>query len=262
MSNLLSRLPGERISDELDKGLGSSSRIRFLELLYDLGLLRTILPEIDALRRVPQDPAHHPEGDVYMHTLLTVESLDELAETDLVWAALLHDSGKAVTTESVDSKIRSPGHAEAGAQIALEIGRRLAWSSARRDRVVWLVRNHMRLLDSMKMRPGTLRGILAHRWGGDLAELFRASRAASGREDTSPEVAFCLSKVAEYASDGMDELPVCGGDLLDMGVPEGPGVGELLDLIREAWLEGSAPRDRKGLLLYAKELYRSWKGSD
>ena len=261
MAGMLESLPGERICDEMDKGLSCPGRARFVELLIGLGQAGVVLPELAGLRGVRQDPVYHPEGDALRHSILTLDSLDADAELDLVWAAMLHDTGKAETTfRDETGRMRSHGHAEAGSRIVAEIASRLRWSSSRRAHVHWLVANHMRLLDCMKMRPYRLRRLLTHRWGRDLVALLRAERESSGRADTSPEVAFCEARLSEYAIDGIDELPVSGRDLLEMGIPEGPVIGAILERLRMAVAEGETAGDREGLLELARSLRDRMEG--
>lgn len=131
----LSELSGERVFDEFRKMLLKGSQPSLgLALLERTGLLR-FYPELDALVGVPQDPAWHPEGDVWVHTLMVVdeaanlrlsEQADEpgegvppsreIYEEDLalMFGALCHDLGKPHTTVFERGHIRSPGHDVAG----------------------------------------------------------------------------------------------------------------------------------------------------
>ncbi len=105
--------------------------------------LRRILPEVYRLEGVPQPPRYHPEGDVFAHTLLAVRHLPQNAERRLAWAALLHDVGKALTTQVIRGRIRAFGHDRAGAELAAEILARLDMPAEVAEEVVWLVRHHM-----------------------------------------------------------------------------------------------------------------------
>ena len=105
--------------------------------------LRDLLPEIYRLEGVPQPPDHHPEGDVLAHTLLAVRHLPPGVDRRLAWAALLHDVGKAATTQEVAGRIRAFGHDREGAQTADEVLRRLGMGEEERQDVIWLIRHHM-----------------------------------------------------------------------------------------------------------------------
>ena len=105
--------------------------------------LRQVLPEVYRLQGVPQPPDHHPEGDVLTHTLLAVGALPAHADRRLALASLLHDVGKAETTQEIQGRIRAFGHDRAGADIAQRVLLRLAVPREEREDVVWLIRNHM-----------------------------------------------------------------------------------------------------------------------
>jgi poly(A) polymerase len=70
---------------------------RAFELLDEAGLLREVLPEIVTMHGVQQPPQFHPEGDVWVHTMMLLEQLLAGCAPTLAWAALLHDVGKPAT---------------------------------------------------------------------------------------------------------------------------------------------------------------------
>src|ERR1022692_5345746 len=84
----------ERVREELTKMLTEGQARRAFELLDTTGLLRQVLPEIAAMKGVEQSPEYHPEGDVFVHTLLLLEKLPSGCSKTLAWGALLHDVGK------------------------------------------------------------------------------------------------------------------------------------------------------------------------
>lgn len=103
--------------------------------------LKVLLPEVAALRGLPQRPDFHAEGDVLTHTKLALEALPPAAEARVVWAVLLHDVGKVATTRLDTGVWRSPGHAEAGALLVPAILGRFGREDLAED-VAWLVRHH------------------------------------------------------------------------------------------------------------------------
>ena len=119
----------ERVRDEIVKILTEGPARRGFELLDEAGLLREVLPEIKALQGVQQPPEFHPEGDVWVHTLMMLEGLREPTPT-LALGVLLHDVGKPPTF-TVRERIRFDNHVEVGAQMADEICQRLAPLHAR-----------------------------------------------------------------------------------------------------------------------------------
>lgn len=107
----------------------------------ETGALATFLPEVWALRGVPQPPEFHPEGDAFEHTMLAVAAVGDDEDARVFWSVLLHDIGKLETTVHADGRWRSPGHAAAGAGMVPGIMRRLGHGASAAD-VAWLVKHH------------------------------------------------------------------------------------------------------------------------
>ena len=137
----------ERVRDELTKMLTEGHARRAFELLDQTGLLKQVLPEIDRMHGVEQPPQYHPEGDVWIHTLLLLERLPPRCSRTLAWGALLHDVGKPPTFRVAPDRIRFDGHVEVGVRMAEEICQRLHFSNEDTEQIVSLVANHMRFAD-------------------------------------------------------------------------------------------------------------------
>src|SRR5207245_1512278 len=143
----------ERVRDELIRILTEGGARRGFEALDDLRLLPEILPEVSAMHGVEQPPEFHPEGDVWIHTLLMLEGLRRPTPT-LALGVLLHDVGKPPTF-SVRERIRFDNHVEVGASMAEYICSRLRIPSRETERVAELVRHHLRFKDFPEMRRST-----------------------------------------------------------------------------------------------------------
>ncbi len=115
------------------------------------GTFVTRLPEVIALRGVPQPPEYHGEGDAYVHTLLAIREVDDSADPRVFWGVLLHDIGKAAVTEFFKDRWRSFGHEQAGAEMVPQVMARLGFPELAAD-VTWLVRHHDFIL-SWEIRP-------------------------------------------------------------------------------------------------------------
>lgn len=100
-----------------------------------------LLPEVAALRGVPQPEEYHPEGDAFTHTLLALAAVDDDADPRVFWAVLLHDIGKAVTTAFIKGRWRAFGHAATGAAMVPAVMSRIGYPGWGAD-VGWLVRQH------------------------------------------------------------------------------------------------------------------------
>ena len=101
-----------------------------------------LLPEVAALRGVPQPEKYHAEGDAFIHTMLALESVDDDADPRVFWGVLLHDIGKATTTVFIEGRWRAHGHAEVGAENVPAIMARIGYPELAED-VAWLVRHHL-----------------------------------------------------------------------------------------------------------------------
>src|SRR5215831_8400735 len=150
----------ERVRDELTKMLTEGHARRAFELLDQLGLLAEVLPEITHMRGVEQPPQFHPEGDVFVHTMMVLEQLPVGCSLTLAWGALLHDVGKPPTFRVAPDRIRFDGHVEVGVKMAEEICHRLRFSNDDTEQILALVQNHMRFADVTRMRESTLKKFL------------------------------------------------------------------------------------------------------
>jgi len=144
----LSELSVERILTELDKILlkAPAPSIAFA-FLRKTTLLR-FFPEIEAMIDVPQDPEWHPEGDVFVHTMMVIDEAARLRRGDdddraLMYGALCHDLGKPSTTEEVDGRIRSYEHDSKGVVVTEAFLGRLKAPVSLIARVGILVRHHL-----------------------------------------------------------------------------------------------------------------------
>ena len=226
----------ERTRDEILKILTEGSPRRGFELLDDSELLAEVLPEIKALQGVEQPPQFHPEGDVWVHTLMMLDGLNAPSET-LALGVLLHDIGKPPTF-SVRDRIRFDGHPEVGAKMTGEICGRLRLSSRQTERVVELVRHHLRFKDFPKMRRSTQLRFLRMDGFDEHLELHRLDCLSSHRDLTNYEMARRM----------MEEIPaeeihpaamINGHDLIAAGYEPGPRFKEILRAIEDAQLDGS-----------------------
>ena len=227
----------ERVREELTKMLTEGRARRAFELLDTTGLLPEVLPEIAAMKGVEQPPEYHPEGDVFVHTLLLLEKLPPGVSKTLAWGALLHDVGKPPTFRIAPDRIRFDGHVEVGVKMAAEICRRLRFSNHETDQILALVDNHMRFADVQRMNQSTLKKFLRLPGFDEHLELHRID---------------CLSShgqlnAYEYAQEQLRSLPpeairptplITGRDLIEAGYEPGPRFREVLTAVEDAQLEG------------------------
>jgi len=244
----ISQVSCERIRDELTRMLTEGRARRAFELLDQTRLLREILPEVSLMHGVEQPPEYHPEGDVWVHTLLLLEKLPEGVSPTLAWGALLHDVGKPATFERAPDRIRFNGHVEVGVRIAENICRRLRFSSEDTAQIVALVENHMRFGDVMRMKESTLKRFFRLPRFPEHLELHRIDCLSSHRD---------LS-LYDYAKERYETVPeeevrpkllVTGEDLIAAGYRPGPRFKEILAAAEDAQLEGHISTTDEGLAL-------------
>jgi poly(A) polymerase len=227
----------ERIGSEIVKILTEGGARRGFELLGETGLLDHVLPEIAVLRGVVQSPEHHPEGDVFVHTLLLLAGLGAGATETLALGALLHDVAKPRCAAERDGRITFYGHCEQGAAMALEICHRLRRSREVTERVAYLVKNHLRLVQAPAMRLSTLKRMLREDGFPELLALARLDALASN--GNLAYVEFCERKREEIGSEAIAPAPLLRGrDLIAMGYAPGKRFAQILEAVESAQLEG------------------------
>ncbi len=227
----------ERVRDELTRMLTEGHGRRAFLLLDESGLLRHILPEISAMHGVEQPPEFHPEGDVFVHTLLLLDHLPSPCPMTLAWGALLHDVGKPATFRVAPDRIRFDNHVEVGVKIAEGICERLRFSNDETAQILALVENHMRFGHVSRMKESTLKRFMRLPAFDEHMALHRADSLASHRHLSTYE--FLQQKRAETPPDKMRPAPlVTGDDLIATGHTPGPKFREILNAVEDAQLEG------------------------
>jgi poly(A) polymerase len=238
----------ERVRDELTRMLTEGQARSAFLLLDRTGLLHEVLPEIEAMKGVEQPPQFHPEGDVFMHTMLLLEKLPHPCSTALAWGALLHDVGKPPTFRVAPDRIRFDGHVDVGVKMAEEICQRLRFSTDDTKQILALVDNHMRFAHAMRMSEATFKKFVRMPHFDEHLELHRLDCQASHGDLTTYD--FTRNKIAEMAPEAIRPAPlVTGDDLIAAGHEPGPYFKEILSAVEDGQLEGRL-RDREEALQF------------
>jgi poly(A) polymerase len=234
MARLIHAVSAERVRDELARILTEGRARRGIELLDESGLLVELLPEVAALQGVEQPAEFHPEGDVWIHTLMMLGDMQQASPT-LALGVLLHDIGKPPTFR-VAERIRFDGHAALGAKMAVEILARLRFSNEEIRRVEALVADHLRFKDVRQMRESTLRRFLRQPHFRELLELHRLDcRASHGWLDNFD---FVQSKLTALPVEQLrPPRLITGDDLIRAGYTPGPGFHRMLEAVEDAQLD-------------------------
>ncbi len=238
----VSQVSNERVREELTRMLTEGHAKAAFELLDESGLLAHVLPEIDRTKGVEQPPEWHPEGDVWVHTLLLLSKLEAGVAPTLAWGALLHDVGKPPCYRppmpgDEKPRIRFNGHAEVGATMTRALLNRLRFSNEEIDQIVSLVANHMRFGDVKNMKQSTLRRFFRLHDFPEHLQLHwldcTSSHNLLGMYD--------YARQHFYAVPEEDHSPpplLTGRDLIAQGLKPGPQFKQLLHSIEDAQLEG------------------------
>ena len=238
----------ERVRDELTRMLTEGRARLAFELLDSTRLLSQVLPEVVRMQGVEQPPQYHPEGDVWVHTLLLLDGLPAGCPMTLAWGALLHDVGKPATFRVAPDRIRFDGHVEAGIRIAEDICRRLRFPNHETEQILSLIGNHMRFADVRKMKESTLK---------------RFFRLEDFEEHLALHRLDCLAShgsldLYDFARERFGALPeeevrppllLTGKDLIDAGYKPGPQFSKMLALAEDAQLEGSVQSREQALAI-------------
>jgi tRNA nucleotidyltransferase (CCA-adding enzyme) len=266
----LDDLPAERIYGEMEKLLLLAPRPSAgFRLADDLGVVAALFPELKALDGCPQEPEWHPEGDVWVHTLMVIDEarrriddLDHARRLTVMLGAVCHDLGKPSTTAVIDGRIRSMEHEQAGVAPAMSLLDRLNVHTVGgfdvREQVAGIVAHHLKPLAFFK--SATPVGDGAFRRLAQKVDLELLARVAesdclgrTGRFDCSG-IQWFLGRARALGVEHAAPAPlVLGRHLLALGVAPGPRMGVLLREIYEHQLDGRIGTTEEGIGL-AREL--------
>jgi tRNA nucleotidyltransferase (CCA-adding enzyme) len=251
----LDDLPAERVWGEIEKLLLRAGRPSIgLALARELDVTTRLLPEVHALIDCPQEPEWHPEGDVWIHTLMVIDEarqrnadLDRARLATVMLGALCHDLGKPLTTAVIDGRIRSLGHEDAGVAPATRVLDRLNVNSVDnfdvRTQVLGITAHHLKPGAFYKVRDeltdGAFRRLAVK---VDMELLARVARAdclgRTGNFDCSAMDWF-LDRARALGVEHKPPAPILmGRHLLELGVPPGPAMGQILKAVYELQLDG------------------------
>ncbi len=251
----LDDLPAERIWGEFEKLLLKAQRPSIgFALARELGAIEQILPEMVPLYDCPQDAEWHPEGNVWIHTLMVIDEarkrngdLDRARLATIMLGAVCHDLGKPATTATIDGRVRSPGHEAAGVPLAAAILNRLNVHTLDdfdvRAQVFGLVAEHLRPSAFHKQKDTVTDGAfrrLAQKVNLELLVRFgRADCHGRGGTFDCSAMDWFIERARALGVEHKPPAPILlGRHLIELGVRPGPGMGEILRAVYELQLDG------------------------
>jgi tRNA nucleotidyltransferase (CCA-adding enzyme) len=250
----LDDLPAERIWGEFQKLLLQAEHPSIgFALARELGVVHQILPEMEPLYDTPQDAEWHPEGDVWIHTLMVIDKarelngdLDRPRLTAIMLGAVCHDLGKPATTAMIDGRVKSPNHEAMGVEPSTKILDRLNVNTLDgfdvRAQVIGLVTEHLRPMAFFKARDTVTDGAfrrLAQKVDLELLARFARSdcHGRTGTFDCSG-IDWFLDRARSLGVEHKPPTPILlGRHLIELGVAPGPHMGEILRAVYELQLD-------------------------
>ncbi len=260
-AGLIQTVASERVLAELDKCWASPGRAQCLRLLDHTGLLDIVLPEVAALKGLAQPADHHPEGDGWTHTCLVLRYLPTTASRALVWAAVLHDIGKAAT-QGKDHPLTFPDHEQAGAVMAQCLLTRLRADRHLIDQVSGMITRHGQWNRWQDMRTAAFIRWLAEPAFAEESALYYADKMAGDQQLI--HYLQILEKARQYPEPAQLVARafglINGHDLARLGLEPGPAYRSLLGTLHDAILEERLT-NREQALAMAKDLITQWQSS-
>ncbi len=271
LAPLIKKISAERIESELSRTLtGSPGAGDALRHLYRCGLLEQILPEMIPMVGQEQPPQFHPEGDVFEHTVLMLNLMLNLMQSEaaakpaytpreLAYTVLLHDVGKPPTARigpgtDGQPRIRFDGHAAVSAEMAEAMLTRLKLPVRERKHIVEAIRGHMRFMDVQNMRPATLRRMIGAETFDLEMELHRLD--CIGSHAMLDNYDFLSDYIEQLANEpALPEPWISGHDILALGIQEGRLIGRILKEAYDLQMEGRMAT-REELLAWLSTRYR------
>ena len=261
MSGLLNLVP-ERITAEFDKmmSLGCKKFADALVIMHKIGILDILLPEIAILDKFEHSPLHHPEGNVFKHSIAAVKSCDS-TDPVTIWSILLHDVGKAVTYKlrEKNGEFRHTyyGHDKAGEEIINNISNRLKLPTKTTDIAKFCATNHMLCHRLQEMKPNKILALVENTYFDYLMTVSDCDVASRGDGTITEELNRRRDFITKFKEHTAHILNITGNAVMEVcNIQEGPKVGSIIKKTRE-WAVNSNETDFEKIKKKMIELNKS-----
>jgi tRNA nucleotidyltransferase (CCA-adding enzyme) len=232
-------LPKERVFIEIEKILMKTEKpSTSFYLLKKIGWLKRVFPELDILESIEQGKKYHPEGNVFIHTMLALDNIPiEEREIDVMLAILFHDIGKAIVENIVDGdNIHFYGHDKAGAERVREVLGRITENKEILENIEKLIEYHMYPLQMQKELTSKSVKKIASKL--NFEKLIKVHRADMGGKGIKYDTDYIENALAIYREIKEDIKPLIGGkELISLGIKPGVIMGEYIKKIYEAQVD-------------------------
>lgn len=230
----ISEVDGDFIRTELLKGLKYNPK-GMIENWINLNLMAKVIPEFLVLHICEHNLKHHPEGAADVHTLYALEHSGQATLNELV-AVFLHDIGKSRTKVGLSYH----GHAKEGVIIATDILKRLKFSKADTNEILFCIENHMKMHVISEMRKAKRYALYDSPYFNSLLTVHMAD---TFNRDNMRD--FILKDIPARMPDRL----VNGHDLIALGLPADKTLGPILKELYEIQIEEGI-EDKNILLEY------------
>lgn len=266
-SKFIQHISGERIKKELDKILAQTNKVDGFKLLDDLGLLKFIMPEVIALKKIfHKSKLYHLEGNVFDHTMLVLKSVPD-SEINLSYAALFHDTGKALTIvpkQKPEGLVNSfPRHEFVSADLFKNFAKRFKFSRNDTNLILWITKMHMTRIAFLRhMRAEEKYELATHHFFNSLIQLWRADAIGNFHQDdekVQPGVPFAWQEAQKFlktikAKANLIKKLSKGEKIISLGkVPSGPRIKTLQNIVAIKILSNDIKNDND-LKLFLKNV--------
>ena len=264
-AGLIKKISRERVRDELLKILASYHPFEGMALLREVGLVKIILPELEASFGVGQkSPGRHHIHDVGTHLMLSLKHVSERTEDPIVrLATLLHDIGKPKTRKVLDDGVVTfYNHEVVGGKMIKNISQRLRLSKRQSERLFKLVRFHQFTVNEDQTDSAIRRFIkkVGIENVSDMLDLRVGDRLGGGARETSWRLEEFKERLIEVQKQPftVHDLKITGHDVMnELEIVPSPEVGKILNDIFEKVVEKEIPNEREVLI---EELNKQKKG--
>jgi len=258
-AHLIQEISAERVRDELLKILASPFAADGILLLKQTGLLKIIIPELDAAFTIGQkSPARHHIYDVGTHSVMALKHCPS-PDTVVRFATLLHDIGKVKTVKNIKNIITFYNHETVGTRLTKNILVRFKFSRRDTEKILTLIRWHQFTVDE-RQTDSALRRFIRHVGKeniNDMLALRIGDRLGGGAAETSWRMELFKKRLEEVQKQpfAVADLKINGFDIMKaLNVKPGPVIGKVLNDLFSEVEAGTLQNDREALLARLKHL--------
>ena len=265
----LKYLARERIYEEFKKLFLKSEKPSLgFELLKELGVLK-YFPELQALINCEQDKEYHPEGDVWIHTLMTLDEMAKIIKDEnikdeyrilyLFYAELCHDLGKPFCTQEINGRITSHKHESLGLEPTKSFLARLTNEKKFVDIILPLVKNHLAPFQ-LYLAESSLKAVKRLSLKVNIEDLCLVcladclGRDIKDKEKCPKATKWLLNQAKELSIENTALKPlVLGRDLIELGMKPSKEFKDILDFAVDLQIDNNL--DKEEIILNIKDKY-------